>query len=207
MLNILEQFRKNIERVRALGGLYNVLSQQATAALDLTDLLRSQVVMVVSALDHYIHEITRIGMLEVYEGKRPQTPAFLRFQVTMEATLQAIAAVQEDNRWFDEEIRSKHGYLAFQHPDRIAEAVRLFSSCELWASVASEHNLKVEDVKKQLRLVVDRRNQIAHEADLDSRKPGGNRWPISPSDTERIINFVQDIGETIYDIVNSEMEP
>ena len=61
MLSILQQFRENIERVQSLGGLYNVLSQQATAALDLTDLLRSQIVMVVSALDHYVHEITRVG--------------------------------------------------------------------------------------------------------------------------------------------------
>ena len=90
MLSILQQFRENIKRVQALGGLYDVLSQQTTSALDLADLLRSQIVMVVSALDHYIHEITRVGMLEVYGGKRPQTPAFLRFQVTMEATLQEL---------------------------------------------------------------------------------------------------------------------
>ena len=57
-------------------------------------------------------------------------------------------------------------------------------------------------MKTELQLIVDRRNQIAHEADLDSRKPGGNRFTISPSDTERIINFIQDIGEAIYIAVN-----
>ena len=202
MLDILEQFRENIKRVQTLGGLYNVLGQQTTSALDLTDLLRSQIVMVVSALDHYVHEITRIGMLEVYSGKRPQTPAFLRFQVTMEATLQGIIAGQGNDGWLDEEIRKKHGYLAFQHPDRIADAIRLFSSCPLWISVASELNLDVEDVKTQLRLIIDRRNQIAHEADLDSRIPSGNRFAISPSDTERIIDFIQDIGEAIHVVVN-----
>lgn len=202
MLDILKQFRENIRRVQALGGLYDVLSQQTTPALDLTDLLRSQIVMVVSTLDHYVHEITRIGMLEVYSGKRPWTPAFLRFQITMEATLQGIAAVPGNDGWLDEEIRKKHGYLAFQHPDRIADAIRLFSSCTLWISVASELNLEVEDVKTELQLIVNRRNQIAHEADLDSRTPGGNRFTISPSDTERIINFIQNIGEAIYVVVN-----
>ena len=202
MLSILQQFRENIERVQALGGLYDALNQQTTPVPDLTDLLRSQIVMVVSALDHYVHEITRVGMLEVYGGERPQTPAFLRFQITMEATLQGIATVRGDDRWLDEEIRRKHGYLAFQHPNRIAEAIRLFSSCQLWPSVASELNLKVEDVKKQLRLIVDRRNQIAHEADLDSRKPGGNRFTIASADTERIIDFIQKIGEAIYVVVN-----
>lgn len=201
MLNILEQFRDDIERVQTLGALYDILSQQITSALDLTDLLRSQIVMVVSALDHYIHEITRVGMLKVYDGKRPQTPAFLRFQVKMEATLQGIAAVQGDNRWLDEEIRRNHGHLPFQHPDKIADAIRLFSSCKLWDSVASELNLKVEDVKNQLQLILGRRNQIVHESDLDPMSPG-NRWGISSSDSVKAINFIQELGEAIYVVVN-----
>lgn len=201
MLNILEQFRDDIERVQTLGALYDILSQQMISALDLTDLLRSQIVMVVSAMDPYIHEITRVGMLEVYGGKRPQTPAFLRFQIKMEATLQGIAAAQGDNRWLDEEIRRNHGHLPFQHPDKIADAIRLFSTCRLWTSVASELNLKVEDVKAQLQLILDRRNQIVHESDLDPNSPG-NRWEISPSDSVKAINFIQDIGEAIYVVVN-----
>lgn len=202
MFDTLEQFRENIKRVQALGGLYDVLGQQTTPTLDLTDLLRSQIVMAVSALDHYVHEITRVGMLEVYGGKRPQTPAFLRFQVTMDATLQGIVAGQGNDGWLDEEIQKKHGYLAFQHPDRIADAIRLFSSCTLWISVALELNLDAEDLKTQLRLIIDRRNQIAHEADLDSRIPGGNRFAIAPADTERIIDFIQELGEAIYVVVN-----
>lgn len=201
MLDILQQFRDDIERVQTLGALYDILSQQITSDLDLTDLLRSQIVMVVSALDHYIHEITRVGMLEVYEGKRPQTPAFLRFQVKMETTLQGIAAVQGDNRWLDEEIRRNHGHLPFQHPDKIADAIRLFSTCKLWDSVASELNLKVEDVKNQLQLILGRRNQIVHESDLDPSSPG-NRWGISSSDSVKAINFIQELGEAIYVVVN-----
>ncbi len=201
MLDILQQFRDDIERVQTLGALYDIFSQQIISALDLTDLLRSQIVMAVSALDHYIHGITRVGMLEVYDGKRPQTPAFLRFQIKMEATLQGIAAAQGDNRWLDEEIRRNHGHLPFQHPDKIADAIRLFSTCRLWDSVALELNLKVEDVKNQLQLILNRRNQIVHESDLDPSSPG-NRWGISSSDSVKAINFIQELGETIYVVVN-----
>lgn len=201
MLDILQQFRDDIERVQTLGALYDIFSQQITSALDLTDLLRSQIVMAVSALDHYIHEITRVGMLEVYDGKRPQTPAFLRFQIKMEATLQGIAAAQGDNRWLDEEIRRNHGHLPFQHPDKIADAIRLFSTCRFWDSVALELNLKVKDVKNQLQLILNRRNQIVHESDLDPSSPG-NRWGISSSDSVKAINFIQELGEAIYVVVN-----
>ena len=140
MLSPIDQFRENITRVKTLSGLHDAFNQQTTGIVDLTDLLRAQIVMIVSALDHYIHEITRVGMLEIYDGLRPQTNAFSRFQVSLDATMAGISKPGE-NEWLDIEIRQKHGYQAFQHPDNIANAVRLFSSCELWRSVASELNL------------------------------------------------------------------
>lgn len=199
MINALQHFQKNIERVKNIGGLYSALNQLTTPVVDKTDLLRTQIVMTVSALDHYIHEITRIGMLDIYKGKRPSTPAFLRFQVAMDTAMQELAS-QGSSAWLETEIREKHGYLAFQHPDKIADAVRLFYSGELWPSVASKMGLTVQGVKNDLRLIVDRRNKIAHEADLDPSFPG-TRWPISPSDSAHTIDFIQRVCEAIYFVV------
>ena len=202
MLNPIEQFRENMGRVESLGALHTAIGQLTTPAVDLTDLLRAQIVMIVSALDHYIHEITRVGMLEVYDGERSRTRAFLRFQVTLDAAMKGISESSE-NGWLDTEIRERHGYLAFQHPDKIADAVRLFSSCELWLSVAAELNQSVDDVKNRLRAIINRRNQIAHEADLDPNYPGaGNRWPISPSDISSASGFILDVCEAIDSVVN-----
>ena len=130
MLNPIEQFRENIIRVQDLGGLQSVLDSTTTSVLDLTDLLRAQIVMIVSALDLYIHEITRIGMLEVYSGVRPQTDAFLKFQVSLDSAIQGISNTSRDD-WLDTEIRERHSHQSFQEPDKIADAVRRFSSCEL----------------------------------------------------------------------------
>lgn len=199
MLSAIRQFRANMERVHAIGGLYEALDQLTTPIVDATDLLRMQIAMTVSALDHYIHEITRLGMLEVYDGTRPQTHAFSRFQVTIDAAMTGIAG-SGGNAWFEMAIREKHGYVAFQHPDKIADAVRLFSSCELWPSVASHLELKVQDVKDRLRLIVDRRNRIVHEADLDPSYPG-IRWPISPSDSAEAADFIRDVCEAIHAVV------
>ena len=202
MLSPIEQFQENIEQVRALGGLHAAFDKATTSAVDLTDLLRAQIVMVVSALDHYIHEITRVGMLEVYNGKRPQTEAFLRFQVTMGGAMTGISKWSE-NGWFDTEIRKRHGYKSFQHPDNIVKAVRLFSSCELWRSVGLELNLSDQEAKNRLCAIVNRRNQITHEADIDPSYPEtGSRWPISSSDVTNALNFIQDICEAIHTVVN-----
>ena len=206
MLSPIEQFRENTDRVKSLGGLHTAFGQLTTPAVDLTDLLRAQIVMIVSALDHYIHEITRVGMLEVYDGERSRTGAFLRFQVTLDAAMKGISESSENgNGWLDTEIRERHGYLAFQRPDNIADAVRLFSSCELWPSVAAQLNLTPDDVKNRLRAIINRRNQIAHEADLDPSYPGtGSRWPISPSDIANTLDFILDVCEAIHSVVNQD---
>lgn len=199
MINALQHLQKNIERVKNIGGLYSALDQLTTSVVDKTDLLRTQIVMTVSALDHYIHEITCIGVLDIYTGKRLSTSAFLRFQITMD-TAKRLAG-QGSSTWLETEIREKHGYLAFQHPDKIADAVRLFYPDELWPSVALKMGMTAQDVKNDLRLIVERRNKIVHEADLDPSYPG-IRWPISPSDSARTINFIQRVCEAIHSVVN-----
>ena len=199
MLNSIEQFREDIGRVRAIGGLYGALGQISVPVLDETDLLRAQFVMAVSALDRYIHEITRVGMLESYDERRPRTNAFLRFQVGMEGVMTGLDDLSGNN-WFEAEIRERHGYQAFQHPEKIVAAVRLFSSCELWPSVASQLGLSVQEVKSELSLIVERRNKIAHESDVDPGFPGA-RWPISPLDSANAVSFIEDISEAIHIVV------
>ncbi|MYF54326.1 hypothetical protein F4225_00835 [Candidatus Poribacteria bacterium] len=200
MLSSIEQFRENIARVNDVGGFHTTLKNTTTAIVDLTDLLRAQIVMIVSALDLYIHEIARIGMLEVYNGDRPQTGAFLRFQVTLDSALNGISKPSVSD-WLDTEIRERHGHLSFQDPDSIADAVRRFSSCELWPSVAAELNMDVSDVKNQLRAIIKRRNQIVHEADLMPSYPGTiTRWNILPADVVTTLEFILNVCEAI-DIV------
>jgi hypothetical protein len=199
MHSAIQHFRSNIERVRALGGLYEALSRLTTPAVDTTDILRAQIVLAVSALDHYIHELTRLGMLEVFNGLRPSTSAFGRFHVTIDAAIAGIAG-SGGSSWFEAEIREKHGFLAFQHPDKVADAIRLFSACELWPQVAIKLGLSIQEVKSRLRLIVERRNKIAHEADLDPSYPG-TRWPISSADADSTVKFIEDICEAMHSAI------
>ena len=68
----LELLRGNIRRSRDLVSVSRAINIQTSDALDFTDILRSAMVMSVSALDHFVHEIVRLGMLEAYRGERPR---------------------------------------------------------------------------------------------------------------------------------------
>lgn len=197
----IDQFRVNIVRVRNLGVIYNTLNAQTTAAIDLSDILRSELVMAVSALDHYIHEIVRLGMLEIYRGTRPETSAFLRFQISLEGVRQVVSAPTSDN-WLDNEIRERHSWRSFQQANHIADAIRLISDISLWEQVSNYLGIPTQDVRQQLNFIADRRNKIVYEADMDPT-PYDTQWPIDEVLVDDAINFIEQIAETIYDLLTT----
>jgi len=193
-----DQFCENLARARSLAGLAQSLANLTTAAVDLSDILRASLVLAVSALDHFVHEFVRLGMLEAHRGNRPATDAYLSFRVPMSAAREAIADAGRDE-WLDQAIREAHGWLSFQHPDKIAEAIRFMSNVRLWEQVASELGMTSRAVRAQLGAIIDRRNKIAHEADMDPTNPG-YRWPINEVLVRDAIDFIARIAQAIFTV-------
>lgn len=194
MQKAIEQFRSSMDRVRHLGGLHQAMLSLTTNAVDASDLLRAQLVLGVSSLDYYVHEVTALGMVAVFEGRRPPTPAFLKYRIAMDSLLSGSSSMRG---WFESDIRERHSYLSFQQPDKIADAIRLFSPVKLWQNIAQQLSLPEQDVKVRLKLIVDRRNKIAHEADIDPSYPN-MRWPISKPDVDQSLAYIDQICESIY---------
>lgn len=200
----LTKLRANVGKARDLTGLANTLSAQLTQAFDTSDILRASLVLAVSALDHFVHEVVREGMLEIAASKRASTEAYLRFKVSLRglANVSATMGAFRDLRWLDDQIRENHGWLSFQDPAKIADAMRIVTDKPLWREVGLRMGLSEIDVKSQLKLIVDRRNKIAHEADMDPTVPGV-RWPIDATVTMGAINFLERIAETILEVTKN----
>lgn len=198
MKRAIEALRTSMSRVRHLGGLHDALLSLTTRAVDTSDLLRAQIVLGVSALDYYVHEITVIGMVAVFEGKRPPTPAFLKYRVSMDSIF--TGGTSGRSRWFESDVRERHSYLSFQQPDKIADAIRFFSEVKLWQEVSTQLAISEQDVKTRLKLIVDRRNKIAHEADIDPSYPDA-RWPITQRDVDLSLTFLSQTCESIHAVV------
>ncbi|MEQ9670236.1 HEPN domain-containing protein [Coleofasciculus sp. G2-EDA-02] len=249
MQSALEQFRISIARVRDLISIHNSVKAQSTPALDLSDILRAALVLAVSALDYYVHEVVTLGMLEIHRGQRsePNPPnnssesAFSRFQVSLGGARQErliamdIASWLENeiqqsqgssflqqshtvsallpvilnsvlNRlnnasWLEDEVRERLSYQSFQQPEKIADAIRLISDKKLWEEVAQKLGRSAKDVKQQLSAIVDRRNKIAHEADIDPTYNIGSRWYINEILVSDAVNFVEQVVESIHQIL------
>lgn len=200
MHSAIQQFRDNMLRARDLGRLAAAVGKIITPVIDVSDMWRAQVVLGVSALDHLIHEMARLGMIESSKGVRPKTDAFLRFQLPLDAVSLGLAG-QTHELWLGEAVREKHSWVSFQHPDKIADAIRLISSIKLWEEVGKEMGLPGQDIKVRLELVVDRRNKIAHEADMDPTNPGF-RWPITDAMVSDALDFVDRVAEAIFKVAS-----
>jgi hypothetical protein len=197
----IDLFRISIARVRDLIAVHNSLKAQASSVLDLSDILRASLVLAVSALDYYIHEVVRIGMLEIHRGQRPEPPAFSGFQISLGNARAGINAGQNIDSWLEDEIRQRHSYKSFQQPNAIADAVRLICDKKLWEEVSINMGRPAKDIKKELSRIVDRRNKIAHEADIDPSYPIGDRWPIDELLVNEAVDFIEQVVESIHNIL------
>jgi RiboL-PSP-HEPN len=197
------------QRCELFAALHGYMASHVTAALQPDELLRAEWASRVSALDLYVHELVAQNLLRIFEGYRPVCPGFERLQVSGDALMRIQAATSAANRStaFDLEVRTQLSRDTFQYPDDIADAVRLISPCKLWNEVAlklgattTTVTATTESLKKRLSLIVDRRNKIVHEGDLQPTVPR-TPWPISKADVSEVAKFINDIVSAIDSIV------
>jgi len=195
----IDHFRSNASYVRVLIGLHAFLSAQTTPAVDKSDLLRAAMVQMVSALDHYVHEKVREGMLEIYAGLRLPSPGFANFPVPMRL-LHAAQATPLSVAQVSDGIRQVTGFQTYQQPEKISMAISHIVRIKLWKRVGLILNMESKEVQRQLELIVTRRNQIAHEADLDPTNPG-IRFPIREGDVVDSLDFIERVVIAIDQVV------
>lgn len=205
----LAQFEQVWSRCAQLSTLHAYLENNVSGILEPSELLRAEWVARVSALDLYIHELVAQRMLAIFDGLRPPTAAYLRFQVSAETLnrIRAAATPSDASAAFNLYVRTYLSRITFQAPDDIADGIRICSTVELWNEVAvklgSTPTTKAEDakrLKKQLSLVVQRRNIIAHEGDLQ-QSPLREPWPISRPDLEFVGDQIERLVRAIDSVV------
>lgn len=108
MHETISSFRANFQRTRETFDLYLAIRATLTDAVDLSDMLRVVVVLAVSALDRFIHELVQAGMGEIWAKTRAATPSFGRFSVPLDA-VDALVAGMDSTSWLTSLVRERHG--------------------------------------------------------------------------------------------------
>lgn len=205
----IDHFRAVWQRCDELKVLHSFLDNTLTLALVPNEMLRAEWAARVSALDLYVHELVATRMLETFDGLRPPSVAFGRFAASADLLMRTRHAsdTEANSRAFDLEIRNRLSLVTYQSPDNIADGIRLISDIELWNEIAlangataSTKQAAAKALKLGLSLIVERRNKIVHEGDLQPSVPR-IPWAINRADVDHVSSVIEKIVVSIDDLI------
>lgn len=198
MRQAFDLFLASVDGTKTIMPTYDYLVQAVHAPIDYSDLLRWQWVHAVSALDKFIHDTVRIGMLQIYTGHRNSTNKYLTFTIDLKTHLQIIQDRSSALDIFEQQVLLKNGHLAFQDPDKISDALSyIWDEEHKWKAISNRIGISEKDVKTQLKNISIRRNQMVHESDYPENLL--QRQTISRDDVTEVVDFIIKVGKSIYD--------
>lgn len=188
-------FFHSLERSREMVRLYDALCLMRDDVRN-DDALRASYFQAVSSFDYYVHEIVVIeSSFRIRNGlitKKIHIP------------LSTLHIVDNDERVENalNFIKEQNGYRAFVAPDKLSDILKCYCK-EPWAIISKKYNenadtpLPLNDLKGQLSSIWQRRNKIAHEADINPVLSGVGLWPIDKADTEFTIAFLEKLAPAV----------
>lgn len=204
MYKALDLFRSNIRDARNLTGLYEFLETAIIVPYSFDDLLRAQMVYSVSAFDKLIHDVIRIGMMEIFTHRRPPTPKYLAESISISTYNELTSATIPPREYiFEEAIVKKLKIISYQEPEKIAEGLSyIWEEKFKWKKIAQEMAMDEKTVKTTLKLIANRRNIIVHEADINPLTE--EKYEVNKHECSSFTDFLCLCGESIVNLVARE---
>lgn len=158
-------FDEQVGSLRSLSSIYQYLQDNASL-MDADALLRSEYVLIVSTFDNYLHNIVRRKIRESFFASQPLPQGFsLPIEVCQLIRNEPTESVQQGI--LDAALRQQLEKDSFQSPRSVEYALSLIKINHVWRNASTILGDTPEHIRNQLALIVKRRNQIAHESDID----------------------------------------
>ncbi|MEN5235054.1 HEPN domain-containing protein [Sphingobacterium faecium] len=203
MLRAKQIFDQSYSRVLGMHDLRNhLVNVQHFNSEFISDILRSEIVYIVSALDKFLHDVVKVGILEIFNLQRQETPAFNNFSISISQMNSIMNPLtnQNPNAILEEIVITNHRHLSFQDPDKIAQALSLiWLETHKWQKIAIKLGMTEMALKVELKNIVIRRNQIVHEGDIDLFS--NDIQDINENDVLKSVNFINSLVNAIYDSI------
>ncbi len=188
MHNETNQFRANISRAREMVGIAEALAKLTQNQIDISDMYRAALVQAVAALDTYIHSIVLEKAVRILLGDDPPTPSS-KFSLSLETIQKLINADSALERELGarETVAHRLHHETFQSADSIASALSTVGVPGVWKKSFGIH---AEGARRELSLVVSRRNAIVHRCDVSPADPS-QVAEIDADDATRSIEVIE----------------
>ena len=158
-------FEQQIISVRNLTSMYQYLINNAPT-MDASLLLRSEYVLIVSAFDSYLHSIVRRKIRENFFASQ-FLPSNLNLPISDYLLIHNESDISTKKQLLDVALRKCLEKDSYQSPISVEYALNLINIRSIWKASTSTFGDTADNIRRRLALIVQRRNQIAHESDID----------------------------------------
>lgn len=196
-------FEHAIERARQMVALFDALSALRPNEPANDDALRSAYILAVSSFDFFVHELAALETKHRFTTGQQTRNIHLPMEVMVIADAEVRIASAESC------IRQSNSFKAFVDPGKLAELLSCYCvkpwdklTALINAGVQQNESRSADAIKGQLKSIWKRRNQIAHEADVNPALAGVSLWPIDKTDTEITIAFIVSLGTHLPKVIS-----
>lgn len=165
---IKQHFDENIENINS----HFPLSDQLIANDNIEaakDIWRLQILFLESALDFYIHEVTKYGMNKIFNNEWAQTTQFKNYSLQIPIVIHAMKN-PEDASWFFENVNQVYASVTFMGFVPIKTQMNLIGIkhqdiADAAFYLQGNDEKTIDKLKQVLDDLFRRRNAIAHQSD------------------------------------------
>ena len=200
MRNPNDTWNANLQNIKRMHWLHKQLVN-IVPAMDISDILRSEYVLIVSAFDCYIHDVVLLGMSDMFSGNRPECKNFTDFCIPMSTVKKLLETsdVSVRESIYNASVKKILSKDSYQSPKSVEFALSMVNMKKIWSKIGKKIGMSTEDVKTTLGLIILRRNKIAHEADIENLV-SMKKSEIERTDVEEVISFLDNVVLAIDEI-------
>lgn len=195
---ILQHFAESIQTINAQFNVANELIESGKV-IEGENIWRAQIVFLASALDFYMHELTKYGLCEIYNENWDRTNKYENLQVNMKVIEVALKS-GEDIDWFLEYINNYYRVITMVSYESVKDQLNLLGinlapvADRAFYQRGGTENTK-DKFKRRLNELFGRRNIIAHQSDRTHTDA-----QVNIITKEIVQNFIGDIEKIVRSI-------
>lgn len=195
---IMQHFTETLQAINAQFDVADELLESGKAT-EGENIWRAQIIFLASALDFYMHELTKYGLCKIYSENWDRTDKYENIQINMKVIEVALKS-GEDIDWFLEYINGYYRTMTMVSYDSVRDQLNLLGiNLSHVADRAFYQRGGTEKTKNKLKRRLDelftRRNIIAHQTDrahTDAQVKNITKWIVQ--------NFICDIEKIVRSI-------
>lgn len=170
------------------------------------DILRSVIVMSVSALDNFLHDFYRTEIVESYLGIGNFTLSFEKINISIKAVkeIESSMSVYEKRNIITQELKKIQKTDSYQSQKSIEYLFTNLGIKNVWKKL-EDIGVNVENnqytaiqIREELSVIIDRRNKISHESDWDFFYQ--RKFNIEKVDIVFVVKFIKEIVKAFNSI-------